>query len=115
MPTETTIVVCDQHEICCRALRLLLDEEPDFRVLGVTRPADATETARRLRPDVVVVAADPCCGDTEGTVGQLARLSSSRPHVVILTGCDDEEPMTLALRAGASAFLLRSDPVGVFT
>jgi DNA-binding NarL/FixJ family response regulator len=115
VPTETTIVVCDQHEICCRALRLLLDEEPDFRVIGVTRPADATETARRLRPDVVVVAADPCCGDAEGTVGQLAHLSSSRPHVVILTGCDDEEPMTLALRAGASAFLLRSDPIGVFT
>jgi DNA-binding NarL/FixJ family response regulator len=107
--------VVDQHEICCQALRLLLEAEADFRVVGATRPDEAVETARRLRPDVVVVTADPCCGDGEGTAGQLARLPPSRPHVVILTGCDDEELMTLALRAGASAFLLRSDPICVFT
>jgi DNA-binding NarL/FixJ family response regulator len=64
---------------------------------------------------VVVLAADPNCGDGDATVWQLRQLTPVRPHVVILTGGEDEELMASALRAGASAFLLRSDPVAVFT
>jgi DNA-binding NarL/FixJ family response regulator len=116
VPAETTIVVCDHHELCRRALRLLLDQEPDFRVVGVAGPGtEVAETTRLQRPDVVVVAADPSCGDGETTVWQLKQMSPVAPHVVILTGAEDEELMASTLRAGASAFLLRSDPVAVFT
>jgi DNA-binding NarL/FixJ family response regulator len=108
--------VCDHHDLCRRALRLLLEQEPDFRVIGAAGPqADVVDCARRLRPDVVVLAADANCGDGDATVWQLHQLAPVRPHVVILTGGEDEELMASALRAGASAFLLRSDPVAVFT
>jgi DNA-binding NarL/FixJ family response regulator len=108
--------VCDHHDLCRRALRLLLEQEPDFRVIGAARPqADVVDCARRLRPDVVVLAADANCGDGDATVWQLRQLAPVRPHVVILTGGEDEELMASTLHAGASAFLLRSDPVAVFT
>jgi DNA-binding NarL/FixJ family response regulator len=116
VPAETTIVVCDQHDLCRRSLRLLLEQEPDFRVIGTARPqSEVVESARLLRPDVVVLAADPHCGDGDTTVWLLRQLTPVRPHVVILTGGEDEELMASTLRAGASAFLLRSDPVAVFT
>jgi DNA-binding NarL/FixJ family response regulator len=116
VPAETTIVVCDQHDLCRRSLRLLLEQEPDFRVIGAARPqAEVVDAARRLRPDVVVLAADPHCGDGDATVWPLRQLTPVRPHVVILTGGEDEELMASTLRAGASAFVLRSDPVAVFT
>jgi DNA-binding NarL/FixJ family response regulator len=105
-------VVCDLHEVCRRALRLLLEEQADFRVIGATGPgAEALEIVRRLRPSIVVLDADPCCGDGGNTMWQLSQVS----HTVILTGCEDEDVMAASLRAGARGFLLKSDPISVVT
>ena len=94
----------------------MLEEEPDFRVIGTARPGgEVVEVSRRLRPDVVVAAADAYCGDADTTVWQLSQLAPTSPNVVILTGCDDEDLMSTALRAGASGFVLKSDPIAVFT
>ncbi len=113
--TEIKIVVSDHHDVCSRALQLLLEEEADFRVIGAARPGpEVVDAARRLRPQVVLLSGDPCCGDAEHTVWQLSQVSPSPPHTVILTGCEDEELMATSLRAGASGFLLKSDPITVF-
>jgi DNA-binding NarL/FixJ family response regulator len=109
---EVKIVVCDHHDVCRRALRLLLEEQADFRVIGAARPgSEIADAVGRLRPDVVVLDANPSCGDGETTVYQLSQVS----HTVILTGAEDEELMSSSLRAGASGFLVKSDPICVIT
>jgi DNA-binding NarL/FixJ family response regulator len=112
MSTHIRLVVCDLHEMCRRALRLLLDEEPDFLVVGEACPADVAEVTRQLHPDIVVVEADPCCADGADVAARV-RQACPAARAVVVTACEDDEVMAAALRAGAGGFLLKGDPVKV--
>src|SRR6204780_5961241 len=55
-PPPVRILIVDDHTIVRQGLRLILDLEPDFTVVGEASDAAqaVTETAR-LRPDVVLL------------------------------------------------------------
>jgi two-component system response regulator NreC len=102
-----TIVLADDHHVVRQSFRLLLDAEPDFQVLG--EAASGLETialVERLRPDVLVV--DLMMPELNG-VEVARRIKKQLPNtvIVILSMHENEAYVVEALRAGASAYVLK--------
>ncbi len=108
MPTlrRTTVLIADDHAIVLEGLVSLLKEH-DLDVVGAVGDGEQLlEAARRLRPDVIVTDLS-----MPGLTGQdvLIKLKAEgvTSKVVFLTMRNDAGRATLALKAGASAFLLK--------
>ena len=108
MPTtrQTTVLVADDHAIVMEGLVSLLKEH-HFDVVGAVGDGEKLmESARRLKPDVIVT--DLSMPGLTG-LDVLVKLKAERSEskVVVLTMHNDAERATAALKAGASAFLLK--------
>lgn len=103
---RNTVLVADDHPILRDGLTRLL-EGSDFDVVAAVGDGDALiDTARRLRPDVIVT--DFSMPGLSG-LDALVRLKADQieSRVIILTMHNDAELATRAIRAGASGFLLK--------
>ena len=104
----TRIMLADDHAVVRRGLRLVLEGEPDLRVVG--EAGDGAEAVERgLAPDVDLAVLDVSMPRKTGL--QAAReLTSRRPdvRVLILSMHDNEQYLFEALRAGASGYVLKS-------
>jgi DNA-binding NarL/FixJ family response regulator len=101
------VFLLDDHEIVRRGLRELLESTEDIDVVGES--ASALEAARRipsLRPDVAIF--DARLQDGSG-IDACREVRSVDPSIkgLILTSYDDEQALTTAVLAGASAFVLK--------
>jgi DNA-binding NarL/FixJ family response regulator len=102
-----TLVLVDDHQIVRQGLWAILKTEPDLRLVG--EAADGQEALRlveRQRPDVLVL--DLMLPGLNGldVARQVARRSPGT-RVVILSMHSDEAYVVEALRAGASAYVLK--------
>ena len=101
------VYLVDDHEIVRRGLRELLELEDDIDVVGESGSAE--EAQRRipaLRPDVAVL--DARLPDGSGIeVCRAVRGVDPSIRGLILTSYDDEQALTAAVLAGASAYLLK--------
>lgn len=101
------ILLADDHNILRDGLRLLLERQPGFVVVGEAgNGRDAVNLAEELQPDVVVMdIAMPELNGIEAT----RRIVSGLPHtsVVILSMHHDESYVARALKAGARGYLLK--------
>lgn len=106
--TTVRILIADDHFIVREGLRLILESEPDFIVVGGA--ADRATTVRlagELEPDVVLM--DLLLSGLSGLEAvQQIRLHWPAIAIVILTTYDDDELMLKGLRAGASSYLLKN-------
>jgi DNA-binding NarL/FixJ family response regulator len=107
---RTTILLVDDQPMLRMGYRMVLDAQPDLRVVGEAEDGlEALEQTRRLEPDVVLMDVRMPRLDgvqaTERIVG-----SGSRSRIIILTTFDLDEYAYGALRAGASGFLLKDAP-----
>lgn len=103
---QTTVLLADDHAIVTEGLAGLL-ERHDFDVVGTVGDGhQLIEAAGRLRPDVIVT--DVSMPGLTG-LDVLARLKADRveSRVIVLTMHHDAELAALAMRAGASGFLLK--------
>jgi DNA-binding NarL/FixJ family response regulator len=103
---KPTLLLADDHAIVLDGLRRLL--EPEFDVVGAVGDGWALlEAAVRLNPDVIV--ADISMPLLNG-IEALGRLKKVRPwsRVVILSMHGEVEIAAGALRAGASAYVLKN-------
>ena len=113
---QIRILLADDHTIMRNGLRLLLERQPGFQVIG--EAADGRETVEMtetLRPDVVVLdVAMPNLNGIEAARQIAAKLPAIA--VVILSMHSDESYVLRALKAGARAYLLKdsaeSDLIG---
>lgn len=101
------IVLADDHRVVRLGLRLVLEAEPDFKVLA--EAGDVTEAARKLvalRPDVLILDLNM---PGEPTLEAIPRLRAEHPQtqVVVLTMQDDPAFAREALRAGALGYVLK--------
>jgi len=108
MPTtrQTTVLVADDHAIVMEGLVSLLKEH-NFDVVGAVGDGQKLlESARALKPDVIVT--DLSMPGLTG-LDVLVKLKAEKTEskVVVLTMHNDAERATAALKAGASAFLLK--------
>ncbi len=109
-PAPISIVIADDHPIFLDGLRLLIDDAPDMRVVGVatTGPA-AIDMVRALTPDVLLL--DLAMPHVSG-LDVLHELHDclegpDRVRVVVLTAGIDDDQQLAALEAGACGILLK--------
>ncbi|MFK0291134.1 response regulator [Streptomyces sp. NPDC090442] len=101
------VLLADDQTLLRSAFRILVDSEPDMRVVGeASDGAQAYELARAERPDVVLM--DIRMPGTDGLaatrmIGQDPELAGVK--VVILTTFEVDDYVVASLRAGASGFL----------
>jgi two-component system response regulator NreC len=105
--TSVRIVLADDHTILRHGLRLVLEREPDFAVIGeASNGREAIDLVIRETPDVVIMdIAMPLLNGIEAT----RRIHEERlkTAVVILSMHADEGYILKALRAGARGYLLK--------
>jgi DNA-binding NarL/FixJ family response regulator len=106
------VLLVDDQELVRTGFRMILQTEPDIRVLGEAADGGhAVSETTRLRPDVVLM--DIRMPEMDG-VDATRRIVQGDipdpPRVLILTTFDLDEYVVSAIRAGASGFLLKDVP-----
>jgi DNA-binding NarL/FixJ family response regulator len=108
VPLTTRILLADDHVVVRRGLRLVLDAEPDLRV--VAEAGDGAEAVdRALKDDVDLAILDITMPRMSG-LRAAHELSRRRPElrVLILSMHDSEQYLYEALRVGAAGYVLKS-------
>ena len=109
----TRIIVADDQEMIRHGFRLILDAQPDMKVVAdAADGATALDMARRIRPDVVLADIRMPRMDGLELTRSLAGPGVAEPiRVIVVTTFDLDEYVYAALRNGACGFLLkRSGP-----
>jgi DNA-binding NarL/FixJ family response regulator len=106
-PHRIRLLVVDDQPVVRRGLSLMLSMEPDMEVVGEGSDGlEAVERAQRLRPDVVLMDLHM---PRKGGVGATREICAMLPHtrVLVLTTMEAEQAVFDAVRAGATAYLLK--------
>ncbi len=105
------VVVVDDQELVRDGLSMVLDHHDDIDVVGqAATGTDAIEVVRAQRPDVVLMDIRMPGMDGLEATHQILATADWPVKVVILTTFDPDEYVYEALRAGASAFVLKDTP-----
>lgn len=101
------ILLADDHTILRKGLRLLLEREPDLKVVAeATNGKEAVDQMRRANPDIVIMdIAMPIMNGIEAT--NLICREFSHTAVIVLSVHSDEAYVLRALKAGARGYLLK--------
>ena len=105
--SKIRILLADDHTVIRVGLKLLLERQPDFEVVGEADDGLAAgKLATQLEPDVIVMdVAMPNLNGIEAT----RQIVTAHPKiaVVILSMHSDESYVMRALKAGARGYLLK--------
>jgi DNA-binding NarL/FixJ family response regulator len=105
------VVLADDHRLMLEVVRVTLEEDGDFDVVGTARSAaEALRVVASTEPDVIVL--DVRMPGSDG-LSCLQQLKERDPEltVVILSGIEEPRIAQRALRLGASAFVKKQvDP-----
>jgi DNA-binding NarL/FixJ family response regulator len=106
-----TVLLVEDHVVVRDGLRMLLEAQGDISVLGVAANGqEAVNQAQRLHPNVVVMdIAMPIMNGIDAA--HLIHADNPNTRVVILSIHGTSEHIYRALQAGASGYLLKSQPV----
>jgi two-component system response regulator NreC len=102
---DINLLLVDDHQVVRTGLRMLLEGQPDMKIVGEADSGlQALEKARELLPDVVVM--DITLPDISG-IETTKRLKEELPDisVVALTIHEDEQYFFEMLQAGASGYV----------
>ena len=107
-----SVLLADDDQLTRTGLRLIVESDPDLRVVGEAADGlEAVHLTRALRPEVVVMDVRMPGVDGLEATRQIVRETREGPRILILTTFELDEYVFGALRAGASGFLLkRSSP-----
>ncbi|MEV5816076.1 response regulator transcription factor [Streptomyces mutabilis] len=111
-PPPIRVLVCDDQALVRTGYVTIFSAQPDMEVVGEAENGhEAVETARRLRPDVVVMDIRMPLLDGIQATRQLAGPDTEgAPKVLVVTTFNVDAYVYDALRAGASGFLLKDSP-----
>jgi DNA-binding NarL/FixJ family response regulator len=108
--TAVRVLIVDDDALVRAGLTMMLGEFDDIEVTGaVVDGADVARAVAQQRPDVVLMDIRMAGLDGIAATEQL-RARREPPEVIILTTFDTDRHIRLALRAGASGFLLKHTP-----
>ena len=101
------VLVCDDHDLFRKGLRMVLEAEEDIVV--VAEAADGEQAVARveeLAPDLVLMDVRmPRMGGIEAT--RLIRQLFPTTRIIVLTVSDEEDDLYGAVKAGANGYLLK--------
>lgn len=104
----TTIFLADDHAVLRDGLKLLLEMQPDLKVVGEAgNGRDAVKQVNELRPDVVIL--DILMPELNG-IEAARQILHNVPdtQVIILSVNTDSEHVFRALQAGAKGYLIKA-------
>lgn len=103
-----TIILGEDHLITRQGIRRLLEDEPDFKILGEgSNGEEVVKMVTEMKPDVVLMdIAMPKLNGIEAT--RQIKLINPRTGVLILSAYDDDEYVFGLLKAGAAGYLLKN-------
>lgn len=107
MTDQISILIADDHTIVRSGVRLLLEAEPDIKVVGeALNGREAIELAESLQPDVVLM--DITMPEMDG-LEATKQLKTRFPHinVLVLTMHRSDDYFFEMLKAGASGYILK--------
>ena len=101
------ILIADDHHVLRSGLRLLLNAQPDFEVVGeASTGVETVERAIALRPDVLLL--DIAMPDLNGLeAARRIRQQAPELRIVVLTMYDDEAYLRQFLEMGAAGYVLK--------
>lgn len=101
------VLIVDDEALIRSGLGLMIESQPDIRVVDEAEDGrEAVELALRHRPDVILMDVQmPHLSGIDAT--RRITAVDDPPRVVVLTTFGNDENVYEALRAGASAFLLK--------
>ena len=102
-----TLLLADDHQVLREALRLLLESQPDFKVIAETGDGlDAAQLIEKHKPDVLIV--DMMMPGLSGLeVARRAKRVSPATRVIVLSMHDAESYVVEALQAGIAGYVLK--------
>ncbi|CAN1565412.1 CitB Response regulator containing a CheY-like receiver domain and an HTH DNA-binding domain [Burkholderiaceae bacterium] len=106
--TPIRILLVDDHTLFRSGIRLLLQRNRDFEVIGeAVDGLEGVKRAKELKPDIVLL--DLHMPGLSG-LDALGLILQESPacQVVLLTVSEDAEDLTLALKKGAAGYLLKN-------
>jgi len=101
------ILIADDHLIIRQGLRLILETENDFEIVGeASDGAEGIALCKKLKPNIVLM--DLRMPNMDGLTA-IEKLHVEQPEiaVVILTTFNEDELMLRGLQAGARGYLLK--------
>ena len=104
---QIRILLADDHNVMRGGLRLLLERQQGFRVVGEASDGrQAVEQAEETKPDIIVL--DIAMPNLSG-IEAAQRISALLPQtrIIILSMHADESYVLRALKAGAKGYLLK--------
>jgi DNA-binding NarL/FixJ family response regulator len=108
VPFPARLLIADDHVMVRRGLRLVLDHEPDLRV--VAEASDGAEALVRVRETEIHLAILDVSMPRMTGLQATAELARVHPEVrvLVLSMHDNEQYLFEALRAGASGYVLKT-------
>ena len=104
------VVLADDQPVVRGGLRMILEIEPDIEIVGeASDGAAAVDAVTALRPDVILMDISMAPVDGIEATRRIAATGSDT-HVLVLTTYGLDENVYDALKAGASGFLVKTDP-----
>ncbi|MEY2441336.1 MAG: hypothetical protein QOJ46_762 [bacterium] len=103
------VLLADDQAMVRAGFRMILGSEPDFEVVGeASNGEQAVDSARRLKPDVVLMDIQMPVMDGLQATRAITQAAELTCRVVILTTFERDAYIFDALQAGASGFLLKN-------
>ena len=105
---DVRVLVAEDHDVVREGIRLVLETEPDIRVVAEARDVpNAVAGTLRAKPDVVIMDVRLANGSgIEATREIQSRAPNSR--VLMLTSYADDEALFASIMAGASGYMLKT-------
>ena len=103
-------VIADDHTLLRQGVRRLIEDAPDFAVVG--EAADASEALKQVlqhRPDLILLDIS-MPGMSSFEAARLIEEHCAGTRIVYLTMHEDQEYLLQAFRSGASGYLLKDTP-----
>ena len=106
-PEAIRILIVDDHAIVRAGLRMLIDQNPAMKVVGIAgNRSEALALAASEQPDMIIL--DILLGDEDGlTFLPELRETATDTRVLVLTGLRSSESQRRAMLAGAMGVVLK--------
>ena len=110
MPSRTRILIVDDHEIVRQGLKMVLELEDDFEIVGEAGSGkEAIRQIKLLRPDLVLL--DMIMPDISGLeVARLVKSQQSQPQIriLMLTGIGAKDAVQQSIGAGVEGYIIKN-------